>query len=188
MDKKVLDSLHNTVEKLQAGGVVAYPTEAVYGLGCDPFSIDAVSRLLELKNREMKQGFILIAASWQQVQTLVEPISPQALSHVFETWPGPTTWTFPATKEVPTWIRGTHNSVAIRVTNHPAARLLCEHYGGPLISTSANVHGFPPARDARTLKMIFPNKLDAILTGEVGGRQRPTEIRNAVTGEVLRAG
>ena len=185
IDTKELDE---AVACLRNGGVIAYPTEAVYGLGCDPLNVDAIALLLQLKHRALRKGFILIAAEWQQVQHFVEPIDPQALAHVFASWPGPVTWAFPASPEAPAWIRGAHTTVAVRVTNHPLAKALCARFGAALVSTSANVEGHPPMRDEKMLRMTFGAKIDKILPGKVGGALHPTEIRDAITGEVLRSG
>lgn len=174
------------VQYLRQGKIVAYPTEAVYGLGCDPFNADAVANLLHLKHRAMKKGFILIAASWEQVEPLVEMLETKTLAHVLSTWPGPHTWAFPAKPHVPEWIRGVHKTVAIRVIAHPIAKKLCEMYGGPIVSTSANISDYPPIRDYRTMQMSFGDKISMILPGKVGGLMRPTSIRHAVTGEILR--
>jgi len=181
-------NLDYAVTCLRKGGIVAYPTEAVYGLGCDPFNVEAITRLLQIKHRSISKGFILIASAWEQLEHFVEPIDPQALVHVFSTWPGPFTWAFPASNEVPSWIRGDHTTVAVRVTSHPDASLLCERFGGAIVSTSANVEGHPPMRDEKMLQMVLGNEVNAILAGKVGGAIRPTEIRDAITGEIIRAG
>ena len=175
------------VNALHQGGVIAYPTEAVYGLGCDPFNADAITKILQLKHRSINKGFILIAESWEQVESLVEPIEPRALYSVLETWPGPMTWVFPAKPNViPEWLRGKNKGIAIRVSNHPIVRALCHAFANPIVSTSANVNGQPPIRDARTVKMTFGDQLSVIIEGELGKRTRPTTIKNAVTGEIIR--
>ncbi|OGT25383.1 MAG: threonylcarbamoyl-AMP synthase [Gammaproteobacteria bacterium RIFCSPLOWO2_02_FULL_42_14] len=176
----------DAVRYLKDGKVIAYPTEAVFGLGCDPSNVDAVSRILQIKHRAMDKGFILIAATWEQLEPLVIYPRPDLLSRVFDTWPGPTTWLFPASKEVPFWIRGNHHSVAVRVTAHPIAKALCEGFDGPIISTSCNKSGDPPARDVRTIQLTLSDTVDYVLEGELGGRMRPTEIRDVLTGEVIR--
>ena len=183
-----MENLNKAVTCLHKGGVIAYPTEAVYGLGCDPFNVDAVAHLLQIKNRSIKKGFILLASEWEQLEPLVQPIDPHALARVFSTWPGPVTWIFPAAPTVPAWIRGEHTGIAVRVTDHPIAKALCHQFDGPLISTSANREGYPPFRDARTVAIAFDQDVDYILPGNVGQFLRPTQIRDAVTGEVLRAG
>jgi L-threonylcarbamoyladenylate synthase len=187
MDSNTLLKIETAARTLQKGGIIAYPTEAVYGLGCDPFNVDAVAHLLQLKQRSIKKGFILIAANWQQVTHLVEPIDPKALARVFTTWPGPVTWVFPATVEVPFWVRGDHKSIAIRISAHPIVHALCEQFGKPIISTSANLTGSPSIRDEKTIQMVFGDKIDFIVSGQVGPAQRPTTIRDAISGETLRA-
>lgn len=179
--------ISTAVTILKRGGVIAYPTEAVFGLGCDPFNIDAITRILQIKRRALNKGFILIASSWKQVENLTQPISPMALSQVLATWPGPVTWVFPVASDVPEWITGDHGNIALRITDHPVAKALCEEFGGPIISTSANATGFPPVRDLRTLQMTeLIDEIDAVVAGEVGRLTNPTSIRDAITGEVLR--
>ncbi len=177
----------SAVQALRRGEVVAYPTEAVYGLGCDPFNVEAVTIILQLKQRPIEKGFILVAASWEQIEPLVEPIEPPALYRVLNTWPGPTTWVFPARSDVPHWISGKHNTVAVRVSAHPIVKALCESFGGPIVSTSANIKGQPPIRDYRTTMMTFGDKVATILDGKVGKEISPTEIRYAITGEIIRS-
>jgi len=181
------DPLNEAITHLRVGGVIAYPTESVYGFGCDPFNPDAVTRILLLKRRSIKKGFIVIASDWEQLEPFVEPIDPQALAHVFASWPGAITWAFPATPDVPIWVRGQHTSVAVRITNHPIAKSICERFGKPIISTSANIEGHPPVCNAKMLDMTFGEKVDFIVDGKVGDSHRPTEIRDAITGEVLRS-
>lgn len=172
---------------LNQGGVIAYPTEAVYGFGCDPFNSAAIDRLLQLKQRSPDKGLILVAANWTQIESLVEPIPPRALVQVRATWPGPATWVFPASTAVPQWISGKHRTVALRVSAHPVVQELCHAYGKPIVSTSANREGELPLRDFRTLQMMFGKQIDLIIPGKVGGQANPTTIRDAVTGQVLRA-
>lgn len=179
-------AIHEAVGHLRSGGLIAYPTEAVFGLGCDPFNPHAVARLLALKNRSIKKGLILIAASWTQIENLVQAIPPQALARVLSSWPGHTTYAFPARTDVPEWIRGNHDSIALRVTEHPIAAKLCDVFGGPIVSTSANREGDMPLRDARAVQLYFADELDYIVKGRVGGHTKPSMIRDAVTDRVLR--
>lgn len=180
------DEIALAVTYLKQGKVIAHPTEAVYGLGCDPDNIDAVSRILQIKHRAIDKGFILIGASWEQLEPLITYIQPKLLTRVLATWPGPTTWLFPANEHVPHWLTGNRKSIAVRVTSHPIAKALCEEFGGPLISTSCNKSGEIPARDIRTIQLTLNNTVDYVIEGALGGRLRPTEIRDALTGEILR--
>jgi L-threonylcarbamoyladenylate synthase len=171
---------------LARGGIIAYPTEAVFGLGCDPFNARAVMRLLELKEREVEKGLILIAASWGQVKTLVAKIPDEILEKVLATWPGPNTWVLPASKKAPVWIKGAHSSIAIRVTAHKVARAICEEFSGPIVSTSANLTNFPPARTRKELLKQFPCGIDFVVAGRVGRLKNPTPIKDAITAKILR--
>lgn len=184
--KPIDENILKAIETIKNGGVVAYPTEAVFGLGCDPFNENAVNRILELKNRSPKSGFILVAASWNQLESFVEPLPPHMMMRVSETWPGPVTWIFPVKPEIPTWITGGRKTIAVRVSAHPIVQEMCKLYGKAIISTSANLSGNTPAREARMVELIFGNKIDFILKASVGNSQLPTEIRNAITGEILR--
>lgn len=181
------EQIFSAVQIMQAGGLIAYPTESVYGLGCDPFNHDAVAKLLQLKGRSFDKGFILLAADWSQVDHLVQPIPPQALARVLATWPGPVTWVFPCSDEVPDWITGGRQTVAIRISDHPICNDLCIQSGGPLISTSANLDGQLPATDERTAKLMFPKGIDYIVEGETGERSTPTPIIDAISGETYRS-
>jgi L-threonylcarbamoyladenylate synthase len=175
--------------RLQRGGVLAYPTEAVWGLGCDPFDEAAVLHLLALKQRAVEKGLILVAASRSQLEDLVDwPALPQARRDaVLATWPGPHTWVVPATARVPRWITGAHDQqVAVRVSAHPVVAALCEAFHGALVSTSANATGAAPPRTLASFDPALLVALDGIVEGETGGLSQPTRIRDARSGEVLR--
>jgi L-threonylcarbamoyladenylate synthase len=179
--------VREAVRQLAAGGVIAYPTETVFGLGCDPLNAAAVLRLLDLKQRAVTCGVILIASDFHQLEPLLLPVSTGLRNRLMETWPGPVSWIMPCLPEIPLWMRGNHNTLAVRVTSHPLARSLCDAWGGPLVSTSANHHGKPPARSALGVRMAFDARLDYILHGPASGTGRPSEIRDGLTGRVLRA-
>jgi len=169
---------------LRAGGVIGYPTEAVYGLGCDPWQAAAVARLLEIKQRDISKGFILIASQLSQLLPLVD-WQGNWTDDVSASWPGPCTWLLPARPDLPGWLRGRHDKIACRVTAHPDAATLCETVGQALISTSANRSGLPAARSALQVRRRCPG-VDDILHGTLGGLARPTSIRDACTGERIR--
>jgi len=168
------------------GGVIAYPTEAVYGLGCDPLNENSVLRLLKLKQRDSAKGLILIAADFQQLEPFVKPISDQQMATVSATWPGPVTWLFPAADDTPGWLTGNHSTLAVRVTAHPVAAELCKAFGGPLVSTSANISSREPARSAVEVRGQFDDKLAAIVTGQIDQSRQPTPIFDAISGEQVR--
>ena len=172
---------------LAQGGIVAYPTEGVYGLGCLPENRDAVYRLLQLKKRSICKGLILVAAFPGQLEKYVCYPDAHVRERVLATWPGPVTWLLPAQRDVPDWIRGGHTTVAVRISRHPVVRALCREVGA-LVSTSANPEHKIPARTLRKVVEYFGHSLDYFVPGEVGGLAGPTEIRDAVTGTIVRPG
>lgn len=178
--------LAKAVTALEAGEVIAYPTEGVWGLGCDPFNEQAVLRVLDLKQRPSSKGLILIAAHVAQVDAWLTELTPAQRATVESVWPGPVTWIVPVSESMPAWIRGEHNSVAIRVTAHQGVQALCNAWGGLLVSTSANVSGEPAIMDRETIYTQFGDALGHVLEGELGGDLKPSEIRDAVTGAILR--
>ena len=169
-----------------AGGIVAYPTEAVYGLGCLPFDHDAVSRLIALKRRSARKGFLLIAAEFEQLDYIVSLPRGPLREEVLASWPGPVTWALPARSRMPDWLTGGRDTVAVRVTNHPLASALCRRTGHALVSTSANLSGRKPIRSVLRLRHELGAFVDYILPGAVGGLSRPTAIRDGRTGASLR--
>lgn len=167
------------------GGLIGYPTEAVWGLGCDPWNPAAVARLLDIKSRSPEKGLILLGASIEQFAFLLEDIPELWLDRLCSTWPGPNTWLVPHRGRLPHWLTGAHDSIALRVTDHALAGQLCA-YCGPLVSTSANPSGRPPARSRLRLEQYFHGRLDGVLGGALGGRRTPSRIRDIRTGEVVR--
>lgn len=169
---------------IQQGGVIAYPTEAVWGLGCDPTNDQAIQKILQLKQRPWQKGLVMVAASWQQLEPWLLPLSDTDLALVNNSWPGPISWVLPCKPEVSQWLKGEHQTLAVRVSAHPLVKALCE-LCGPLVSTSANPAGLEPARSAQQVAEYFTNQLDFIVLGELGGREQPSEIRT-LDGQRLR--
>ena len=178
--------IQQIAQKLRRGAVIAYPTEAVWGLGCDPFNATAVARLLALKERPVHKGLILVAADIEQFAWLLGGLSRAELQQLVDSWPGPNTWLVPHHKRVPEWISGGHDSVAIRVSAHPLIARLCA-LTGPLVSTSANPSGRLPAKSRLRIEQYFHGQLDAVLNGELGEQSKPSTIRDLRSGRVLRS-
>lgn len=173
---------------LRAGAVLAYPTEAVWGVGCDPADGAAVLRLLALKQRDVAKGLILIAAHFDQLRPWIafDALTAQRQAVVLASWPGPHTWIVPASAAAPRWITGAHAGIAVRVSAHPVVAALCDAFGGALVSTSANPAGAAPPVRLQDFDPAFLDSLDGLVAGETGGLDRPTAIRDASTGEALR--
>lgn len=176
------------VDVMHSGGVIAYPTEAVWGLGCDPYNQQAVRRLLELKRRPEHKGLILVASSQSQISELLKGLSDEQLDHLKQTWPGPNTWLLPDPYDlVPRWVKGQHSEVAIRVSAHPLVKRLCDAWGGSIVSTSANPAASEPARSALRVRTYFGAKLDYLLDGELGGSTKPSTIRSITNLSAIRS-
>lgn len=171
---------------LRAGGVIAYPTEGVWGLGCDPENPAAVLHLLELKQRDMAKGLVLVAGDIEQFAPHLAGLDAESLQRLRASWPAALTWLVPGNGAAADWIRGASSKVALRVSPHPLVAALSRAFGGPLVSTSANPSGRPAAMSALRVRRYFGNRLDFILAGELGGRGAPTPIRDLHTGEFLR--
>lgn len=179
-------ALRRAAAAIHAGGLVAYPTEAVYGLGCDPGNAQAVRRLCELKQRSPRAGLILLAAELAQLPGWIDPDATELRALLSET-AAPTTWIIRAGPLAADWITGGRPAVAVRLSQHELASALCRESGGPVVSTSANRRGRPPARNAMAVRSAFGDDVDVVLGGATGRWTRPSEIRVAATGERLRA-
>ncbi len=176
------------VEQLRAGHVIAYPTEAVFGLGCDPGNESAVRKLLALKGRQESAGLVLIASDFSQLQPWVSTPDSSLTQQAMQTWPGPVTWLFPRATAVPDYVAGDHDSIAVRITAHEPSRALCEAFGSALISSSANHSAAKPARNAAEVEGYFGHYIKGILAGPLGGAKNPSEIRDLMSGSIIRQG
>ena len=177
------------VNTLATGGVIAYPTEAVWGLGCDPFNEAAVDRLLALKQRPRHKGLILVAADLRQIAPLLTGLSTNQLRQLQNSWPGPVTWLMADPHQwVPSWVKGDFDTIAVRISAHPLVRDLCLAWGGPLVSTSANQAGKSALRSEWALRRHPLLKVDYVVPGVTQNRKNPSEIRDLQTGRIIRSG
>jgi L-threonylcarbamoyladenylate synthase len=178
--------INQAVSVLHAGGVIAYPTEAVFGLGCLPMASDAVFRILSIKARRAAKGLILIASEIAQIEPFVILPTAERRTEILASWPGPVTWVLPVRTFVPDWLTGGRSTLAVRVTAHRTAAELCARAASPLVSTSANRAGRPPLQTALAVRRRFGPMLDYLLAGAVDRAGQPTEIRDASSGAILR--
>ena len=178
--------LASALNALQSGAVIACPTEAVWGLSADPGSEPAVQQILDLKQRPVEKGLILVAAAEAQLEFLLSDLAPEQRALLHASWPGPNTWLVPHGGRVPSWVCGSHATVAVRVSDHPGVAQLCDAFGGPLVSTSANPAGADPAMNAAQVRAYFGDSAVHIVPGELGGSGRPSQIRD-LAGNIIRA-
>lgn len=171
---------------MHAGGVIAYPTETVWGIGCDPFNAQALERVMQIKRRERDKGLILVAGSIEQFSFLLEGTPEQDMATLASHWPGPYTFLVPHKNRVHSLVHGKFSTVAIRVSPHPMVRRLCQQFGGPIVSTSANYSSRPTVRSAVQAQRLLGHELDFILNGPVGLYPRPSHIIDLASGRQLR--
>jgi L-threonylcarbamoyladenylate synthase len=169
---------------LKQGGVVAYPTEGLFALGCLPGNQEASERIFSIKRRDPSKGLILIASSPAQLEPYA--IVPAERAGLVSSLEHPVTWVLPATASAPAWVRGRHPGVAVRISAHPVAAALCDAVGSALVSTSANRAGQPPARNGIVLRRRFGHLVDYIVPGHCGPARGASEIRDFASGTVLR--
>ena len=180
------NQLNQAVETVNVGGIIAYPTESVFGLGCNPFSENAVKKLLLIKKRSIEKGLILIASHIQQVLPLIKPIESNDLARALKTWPGHHTWIFPKSNLVPFWISGQYDSIAIRVSSHPVVTRLCQKLNSPLVSTSANKSNHDTLDTLEEIHSVFGNNIDYYLDAPVGKESKPSTIHDAHSNTIIR--
>jgi L-threonylcarbamoyladenylate synthase len=180
-------TIEQAIVELRQGKVIAYPTEAVWGLGCDPDNAQAVQTLLQLKNRPVEKGVILVMANYAQLEPLLaESLTAQQRQLLQTPTEKPTTWLVPFNAEkVPRWISGKHDTVAVRISTHPTVKALCEGFGKPLVSTSANPQAAQPAREAFQVRRYFNDKV-AICRGNTGKALQPSTIIDLLSGAIIR--
>ncbi|MDR9827095.1 Sua5/YciO/YrdC/YwlC family protein [Vibrio sp. FNV 38] len=185
-----MDNFALAIEALKKGQVIAYPTEGVFGVGCDPDNEHAIQALLAIKQRPVEKGLILIAANYGQLEEYIDEfqLSAVQIEAIKATWPGPVTWIVPASSKVTPWLSGQFNSIAVRVTDHPLVQKLCLEFNKPITSTSANLTGHPPCRTYQEVLNQLGDQPVTLVEGLTGGRDKPSEIRDAKTGQIVRQG
>ena len=187
---------------LQAGNLLAYPTEAVWGIGCDPFNKTAVKQILAIKQRPIEKGMIVITGDIAHIQPFLQPLPQQVVDNIAASWQSSdaqaTTWLLPIPaslqRKIPEWVTGGRDSLAIRVISHPMIAKLCNHIAhadhnnpfGFLVSTSCNLSGLTPANDFAAAYHYFGDAIGYLL-GDTLGFVRPSQIFDALTQQQVRA-
>lgn len=179
-------SIAQAVSAISQGGIIIYPTEGVFGIGCDFRNADSVLKLLKLKQRPVNKGLVLIASHVQQILPLIQPVDRSHLARALKTWPGHNTWVFPASPLTPKWITGDFDSVAVRVSNHPTVKSICDQWGHALVSTSANISNQATPDNCMDLQQLWGKQVDYYLNQPLGKASGPSTIRLAESGEVIR--
>jgi L-threonylcarbamoyladenylate synthase len=182
-------TINEAAEVFQWGGIIAYPTEAVFGLGCDPDNDSAINKLLSLKKRPVDKGLIILASDYSQLQPYIDESKITKLQklQILSRWPGAITQVLPAHKMVSPLLSGAFDSIAVRITEHPDVIALCRKTNKGIISTSANLSGHPAVKTWQKISQQFPMQLDYVIKKETLGFDTPSTIIDGITGKVLRA-
>lgn len=183
-------SVQEAAKILKNGGIIAYPTEAVFGFGCNPLNQESLAKVIEIKKRDLSKGLILVASNLSQLLPFIEidKIPDYIWEDLKRLWPGPFTFIVPCSSLVPQLLSGGRNTIAVRVSSHPTVQKLCKLADMALVSTSCNVSGKEPLHTFREVEACFGNKVDGVINEAVGNSFMPTEIRDALTGKILRKG
>lgn len=181
-------SNNTAFEIFKQGGVIAYPTEAVFGLGCDPDNDNAIKKLLEIKQRSPKKGLILLASNYSQLLPYIDEsqFSNEVKEKILSYWPDGVTQILPKSASISPLLSGEFDTIAVRVTSQPDVVALCELTHKPIVSTSANLSGKEPAKTCLTIDPELKEKIDYVVEGETLGYAQPSKIINAITGELIR--
>ncbi len=171
---------------LREGGVLAYPTESCFGLGCDPSNVAAIKKILMLKRRTRDKGVILIADRFARLSRFLEELPQSTLDKVLRSWPGPNTWLCPSSTSTSRWLRGQHDTLGVRVTAHPFAAQISHQAGMAIVSTSANRANRPSLRTAGAVIREFGKDIDYVVDLPIGSLTMPSTIRHAITNSVIR--
>lgn len=182
-----INSLLYCIQVLHKKNVIAYPTESMFGLGCDPTSKEAVIKLLNLKQRSIEKGFILVASNYKQIKMYIDEknLSVEQRKKIFFYWPGPFTFLLPAHSSVPYWLTGKFNTIAVRISAHISIIKLCNFFGKALISTSANISCMVPCVTREEVFESFGRDFP-LLNGEIGSEKNPSRIVNIINGKIIR--
>ncbi len=171
---------------VNAGQLIAYPTEAVYGLGCAADKPAALERLMALKSRDSNKGLILVACDWRHLSPYVAELSDEQIAPAKRSWPGPVTWIVPASCDTHPLLTGGRKTLAVRISAHPVVNALCKASNQAIVSTSANTSGQPPLGDEASILNAFGENIAGVVEGKLGALQKPTSIFDLTTGTQLR--
>jgi L-threonylcarbamoyladenylate synthase len=190
--------ISSAVTALRQGQVIAYPTEAVFGVGCDPDNQQAIETLLQVKQRAKSKGLILVAADFSQLIPYIaaDKLSDGQVQQMLDSWrdsagvtdKAAVTWVVPASKRCIDWLTGQFDTIAVRLCDHPVVQQLCLAFGKAITSTSANLSGLAPCRSTAEVQQQLAGKVAVIVDAPTGGRSVPSEIRDIRTGHIYRAG
>ena len=178
-------NINQAADIIKNGGLIAYPTETVYGLGADPYNAEAIQKIFTAKGRVEDKGIILLIRGVDDLSRLVRAVSPTAQMLIEAFWPGPLTLVFRANPDLSPALLGGRDTIALRHSSSPIATQLLTALGGPLTSTSANRSTEPPARSASEVQNALGEYLDLILDGGPSDSTIPSTLVDVSTDRTI---
>lgn len=180
--------IRRAASSLRSGGVIAYPSDTVYGLGCLPTDTAALKKILAIKQRSVDKGLILLAANRAQLASFTDSGLTEAnWQTICADQAQPTTWLVPAAEDISPLLCGSHTTIAVRITRHPGSCALCLAVNSAIVSTSANLSGEPSPKAWESLSPAIASKVDLVLQSRCGNSERPSQIRHLRNGQVIRS-
>lgn len=169
--------IKTVVETLQAGGIIIYPTDTIYGLGCDISQHKAIEQIARIKNIDpLKSNFSFICYDLSHLSNYTKSIS-TSLYRLLKTYlPGPYTFILPASKEVPKLLKSKKNTVGIRVPDNAIARTIVKELGHPILSTTLPGEMVEEYTDPELMEANFSKLVDVVVDGGIGGMNPSTVI------------
>ena len=181
-------SIKRLSKAVENGAIIAYPTDTIWGFGCHPLRASSVIKILNIKQRSVAKGLILLSSRMEYCAPYIDPdLSEEQIDLVQQQNRHPVTWLVPAARSCPVWLRGDFSTVALRITNHPFIEAICSEMHSPIVSTSANRHRRSTIQTALQARQQFGEELDYIVTGFNTGTNRASEIKSLTTGITVRA-
>ena len=177
-------SIRHAAHIISDGGVIAYPTDTIYGLGCDPFNPDAIEKINLIKQRPLNKHFILLAGNIKQLRSLIQ-ISKEQENLITQNTE-PTSWIVKASPNAPPWLTDNSGNLTIRISKHENVQHLCQALGHAIISTSANISGKTPAKNTLDLHKYFHHKVDKILVSNKKPTGKASKIIRLCDNYVIR--
>ena len=177
-------SIRHAAHIIKHGGIIAYPTDTIYGLGCDPYNQHAVEQINRIKLRPANKQFILLAGNIKQIKPLI--LINQQQEKLLSQKTEPTSWVVNASTAAPAWLIDEKNTLTIRISQHKDVKKLCHALGHAIISTSANPSGKTPAKNALKLHQYFHSSVDKIILSASTQTGKASKIIRLCDNHVIR--
>ena len=176
---------HRLNRFIRQGGIIAYPTESCFGLGCDPRNRKAINKIIKLKKRSLNKNFILIGSSIKQFNYFLNPLNNSTSKNLFSKWPGPHTWLITANNRCPNWLKS-NSKIALRISSFSPCQILTKSLDMAITSSSLNLTGKIPLKNYRDVCRFLPKQVK-LIKGRVGKSKRPSVIQDFKTKKIIRS-